>query len=155
MIVLAILAAVGAGIVGGVFFAFSTFVMRALAGLPAPQGIAAMQRINLVVISPVFLGTFLGTAPVLGAATWAAWRGGDDHATAWLGVASALYAPGTVGVTIACNVPRNDRLAQLAPESREALEYWPIDVREWLAWNHVRCAAAVAALAAVVVAVTR
>jgi uncharacterized membrane protein len=33
--------AVGAGLVGGVFFAFSTFVMKALSQLPAEQGIAA------------------------------------------------------------------------------------------------------------------
>lgn len=154
MIVLAILAAVGAGTIGGVFFAFSTFVMRALADLPAPQGIAAMQRINVVVLTPVFLGPFLGTAPLLGAAALLASRDGSPAWT-WLAGACLLYAAGTVGVTIACNVPRNDRLARLAPESREALEYWPIYVREWLVWNHLRCAAAVAALAAVVVAVTR
>ena len=29
------------------FFAFSTFVMQALDRLPAPQGIAAMQSINV------------------------------------------------------------------------------------------------------------
>ena len=53
---LALLACVGAGTVGGVFFAFSTFVMKALAQLPARQGIAAMQRINVVVLNPLFLG---------------------------------------------------------------------------------------------------
>ena len=53
---------IGAGIVGGVFFAFSTFVMKALAQLPASQGVAAMQRISVVVINPLFMGAFMGTA---------------------------------------------------------------------------------------------
>jgi len=39
---LTLLVAIGCGIVGGVFFGFSTFVMKALARLPAAQGLAAM-----------------------------------------------------------------------------------------------------------------
>lgn len=54
-------AAAGCGIVGGVFFAFSTFVMQALAALPSASGIAAMQSINLVVLNRRFLGVFFGT----------------------------------------------------------------------------------------------
>jgi uncharacterized membrane protein len=41
---LAMAAAVGSGLIGGVFFAFSAFVMAALARLPASGGIAAMSR---------------------------------------------------------------------------------------------------------------
>jgi len=59
---LALLACIGAGTVGGVFFAFSAFVMKALAQLPASRGVAAMQRINVVVLNPLFLGVFMGTA---------------------------------------------------------------------------------------------
>jgi uncharacterized membrane protein len=61
-IAIALLTCIGAGVVGGGFFAFSTFVMKALAQLPVPQGVAAMQRINVVVLNPLFLGVFLGTA---------------------------------------------------------------------------------------------
>jgi uncharacterized membrane protein len=46
LFVLTLFAALGCGLVAGVFFAFSTFVMKALARLPAEQGIAAMQAIN-------------------------------------------------------------------------------------------------------------
>jgi hypothetical protein len=42
--VLTVAAAVGSGVMAGVFFAFSTFVMRALGRLPAPQGIAASDE---------------------------------------------------------------------------------------------------------------
>ena len=57
-----IIALLGSALVGGVFFAFSSFVMKALARVPSSQGIAAMQSINVVVINPSFLGAFLGTA---------------------------------------------------------------------------------------------
>src|SRR5689334_2982248 len=53
--------ALGAGVIGGVFFAFSSFVMGALARLPAAQGVAAMQSINIVVINPLFLSVMFGT----------------------------------------------------------------------------------------------
>ncbi len=59
---LSLILCIGAGTIGGVFFAFSSFVMKALTELPASQGIAAMQRINVVVLNPLFLGVFIGTA---------------------------------------------------------------------------------------------
>ena len=59
---LKIFSALGCGLMAGTFFAFSVFVMSALARLPAPQGIAAMQSINITVINPVFMLVFMGTA---------------------------------------------------------------------------------------------
>ena len=53
--------------VAGVFFAFSAFVMRALARLPAPQGIAAMRAINVVAVTPAFMVALFGTALACGA----------------------------------------------------------------------------------------
>ena len=57
-----LIAALGSGLIAGVFFAFSTFVMKALARLAPAEGIAAMQSINVVVLNPWFLGAFFGTA---------------------------------------------------------------------------------------------
>ena len=139
--------ALGAATIGGVFFAFSTFVMRALAQLPAAHGIAAMQRINVVVLNPVFLGTFLGTALLQAlSALLAIW--------AWVAIrsplliaAAVLYVVGSFGVTMACNVPRNERLRALAAESSAAQQDWPVYLREWTRWNHIRTVASVAAAA--------
>ncbi|MEP6850368.1 MAG: hypothetical protein ABI999_16025, partial [Acidobacteriota bacterium] len=58
---LAIITAVGCGLWGGVFFAFSVFVMRGLGKLPAVEGIASMNAINAAVFSPWFMVPFLGT----------------------------------------------------------------------------------------------
>jgi len=43
--VLTLVAALGCGLVAGIFFVFPTFIMKALARIPAAQGIAAMQSI--------------------------------------------------------------------------------------------------------------
>jgi uncharacterized membrane protein len=43
---LTLITALGCGLAAGVFYAFSTFVMKALARLPAAQGFAAMQSIS-------------------------------------------------------------------------------------------------------------
>lgn len=151
---LPVLVCIGAGIVGGVFFAFSTFVMKALDQLPAPQGIAAMQRINVVVLNPWFLAVFVGTAVMAGIGVVAGFFPWGAPRSMLLLAAGLLYAVGCFGVTVAFNVPRNERLARMGSDSDEAAAYWPAYLREWLFWNHVRTAAAVASAvcAAVVLA---
>jgi uncharacterized membrane protein len=59
---LTFLAVVGCGLVAGVFFAFSTFVMRALRSLPHVQGIRVMQAINVHAVNAWFMTALSGTA---------------------------------------------------------------------------------------------
>ena len=83
---LTFLSALGCGLVAGVFFAFSAFVMNALGRLPAAQGISAMQSINVVVINPLFMGAFLGTAAacvLLGIAALVMWHEPGAAAALW------------------------------------------------------------------------
>jgi uncharacterized membrane protein len=141
-------AAIGSGLIAGVFYAFSTFVMRALAKRPAVEGMAAMQAINVVVINPLFLGVFLGTALVnLVAVAGAVMNWGDQGAT-YVVAGAALYVIGTFGVTMVCNVPLNNRLAAIAPTDVCAGDVWSDYLRGWTMWNHVRTIAATLALAA-------
>lgn len=55
---------VGCGVVSGVFFAFSGFVMPALGRLPTPQAVAAMQAINVTAVTPPLMTALFGTAVV-------------------------------------------------------------------------------------------
>jgi uncharacterized membrane protein len=59
---LTLAAALGCALVGGIFFAFSNFVMKALFRIPTQSGIAAMQAINVTVLNPLFFALFFGTA---------------------------------------------------------------------------------------------
>ncbi len=134
-------AALGCGLIAGVFWAFSNFVMPALARLPAHQGVAAMQAINRVVLNRRFLGVLLGTGAcclvlVIGA------LGEESGRSAALRVAAGvLYLLGTILVTTVCHVPRNERLARRDAQSAEAASCWPSYVSGWSLWNHVRGAA--------------
>ena len=67
LFLLTLFAALGCGVVAGVFFTFSAFVMRALDRLPAPQAIAAMQAINAAAPTPAFMMVLFGTALACGA----------------------------------------------------------------------------------------
>lgn len=107
-------ATVGTALVAGIFFAFSTFVMQALAQRPAREGIAAMQAINVTVLNPWFFGAFFGTAAIclVIAGCVIAGIGAESR---WLLLGGcALYLLGCIGVTIAGNVPLNERLARVA-----------------------------------------
>lgn len=155
LILLPVLIAVGAGLVGGVFLAFSSFVMKALGALPAQQGVAAMQRINVVVLNPVFLGVFVGTALLAGIGAAGALLSWGSPKSVLMLVAGLSYVIGSFGVTVAFNVPRNERLARSPAESPEAAAYWPTYVREWLFWNHVRTVASVVAAACAATSLAR
>jgi len=143
--ILTLLSALGSGLIAGVFFGFSTFVMRALARRPPAEGIAAMQSINVVVINPAFLAAFLGTAVTcLAVAVLSVLRWHEPGAVYRLS-GSVLYLVGTFGVTMVCNVPRNDALAAVDPTSEGGARLWADYLVSWTAWNHVRTAAAFAA----------
>lgn len=145
LFILVLAAALGSGLVAGVFYAFSTFVMRALARLAPAQGIAAMKSINVVVINPWFLGLFIGTAALsLAALASAIYRWGTPGA-AWLLAGGALYFVGSFVVTMRGNVPMNEALALVDAGSAAGVEYWQRYVAGWTRWNHVRTAASLAA----------
>ena len=146
--VLKVCAALGCGLIAGVFFAFSSFVMNALAQQPPAQGIATMQSINITVINPWFMGVFIGTAAAcifLFASSLLKWH---QPGAAYLLVGSLLYLVGTFGVTMAFNVPLNDALAIAQPDSIEGATLWSHYLTNWTTWNHIRTVAALAAAAA-------
>ena len=151
---LTLVAALGCGLIAGIFFAFSTFVMKALARLPSNEGIAAMQSINVVVLNPWFLVAFFGTGAACVLALISALMRWHEPGAVYLFVGSALYLVGTLLVTMVCNVPRNTSLASVAPADPDAANLWAGYVTSWTAWNHVRTAAALAAAASFSVALS-
>jgi uncharacterized membrane protein len=152
VIVLTCFAALGSGLIAGVFFAFSAFVMTALGRLPPDQGLLAMQSINVAVINPWFFTAFFGTAALCAVLAIASlFRWSEPGAIFLLG-GSLLYLVGTILVTMFFNVPLNDALAAAEPESAQARGLWTRYLAEWTAWNHLRTAASFAATAAFILA---
>lgn len=141
MLTLKFLALLGSGLVAGVFFAFSSFVMKALERLKPPEGIAAMQSINITVINPLFMTALFGTGVIclfLVVDTLLKWH----QSNLALLVGSTIYLVGTVLVTILFNVPLNDALAKIEPSSIEGASLWTRYLNDWTIWNHVRTVAA-------------
>ena len=141
----------GTGLVAGTFLAFSTFVMAGLDRRPAPEAIRTMQSINRTVLAPAFMLVLFGTALLCVVAIGVAIRHRNQPGVAAMLVGAALYLVGTIGVTIAGNVPLNDRLARVDTETIDpetAVRAWADFLGPWLRWNHVRMAAAIGATAA-------
>ena len=151
-VALTILAALGSGVVAGIFFAFSTFVMTALSRLRSDQGISAMQSINITVLNPWFFAAFFGTAAgcvVLAVIAILNWGESEEI---YLLAGSLLYLVGSILVTIVFNVPLNKSLAAVKPDSTEGGEFWSRYLSVWTTWNHVRTLASLSAMASFIMA---
>jgi uncharacterized membrane protein len=141
--ILTIVAAVGAGICGGVFFAFSTFIMKALNRLPAAEGITAMNAINKAAPAPLFMLALFGTGAAGIALSVVALRHREERWATYLLIATALYLICVV-LTIVYHVPHNDALMLVDPNGPGAAHTWAQYVSGWTAWNHVRTVSALA-----------
>lgn len=145
--ILTILASLGSGLIAGAFFAFSTFVMRALGKLPANEGMTAMQSINVVVINPWFMIVFLGTALaslLLAVFSLVRWSG---PGSGYILIGCLLYFVGTFLVTMFLNVPLNNALAAANAGTSEGADVWANYLVDWTFWNHVRTIAALCSTA--------
>jgi uncharacterized membrane protein len=139
--------AIGCGLLAGLYFAFSTFIMTALGRIGQVSGIMAMNAINVVIVQSLFMPLFLGTplASLLLAVT-AAFRWGEPGAAAML-AGGALYVIGMFVCTAVIHVPMNNALAAVDPAGVEAASLWARYLTDWTLWNHVRTVSSTAACA--------
>lgn len=151
-IILIFLCALGSGLMAGVFFAFSNFVMSALARVAPAEGIRAMQAINITVLNPLFLSIFMGTGVAAIAAMVIAlvgWHGGSTYTL----LGSGIYLLGSILVTMRRNVPLNNALARVTQADALGEAIWKNYLRDWMRWNHVRTIACAAALIMFILAI--
>lgn len=137
-------AAVTSAVVGGIFYAFSTFVMAGLDRAEPLGAIAAMRGINAEAqANAPFLVVFIGSAVLaVGVGVAAALRLSQPGAGYVL--AGAVLALVAFVVTMAFNVPLNDHLDAVnssALSAVDATREWRAYLGPWTAWNHVRSAA--------------
>ncbi|MEF3302894.1 anthrone oxygenase family protein [Paenibacillus sp. GYB003] len=151
LFVLTFASALGSGLIAGLFFAFSAFVMTALGRIPPHQGMAAMQSINVTILNSLFSFVFIGTALASAALAIVSYFRWGEAGTIYLLAGSLLYLLVFL-VTVAFNVPLNDTLAAAKPGSAAGADIWARYLVRWTAWNHVRTAASIAALASFIIA---
>lgn len=136
--------------IGGVFLAFSDFVMRSLAMTGGHGGIEAMQMINREVFRWVFMTLFLGLAVAsLIIAAYGAFALTGTAGTLIM-LAGLCYLVGCFGVTVFINVPMNEALAGMEMSRTSTRDYWlETYVPRWTFWNSIRtmaCAVSAALL---------
>jgi len=136
--------AIGCGLIAGLYFAFSAFVMKALGRLDDTQGVAAMRSINSTILGSLFMPLFFGTTIAAGAlAVLALFRFGAPGGPAML-AGGLIYVIGMFVCTVVFNVPLNNELARVEAPA-DAAAVWSRYLQDWTFWNHVRTLASTAA----------
>lgn len=125
-------------IIGGVFSAFSEFVMSALLKSKPSGGIEAMQHINRDVIKTQFVAGILSIAVFSVSFALYAMTIFEGTALMVLVLAPSIYLPTVFLMTVFGNVPMNNKLERLDHTSSEASVYWANYGRDWTRLNHVR-----------------
>lgn len=150
--------AVGCAVIGGVYFAFSSFVMPALARLGYIPGMQAMQSINEVILRSLFMPLFFGTTltslilAVLALMNWPAYELNESKLIV---LASVFYVGGMFLVTVLFNVPLNNALVLVQSSSADSVSVWGRYLKEWTLWNHVRTVASILASVIYIVVLAR
>jgi len=126
-------------LVGGVFLAFSDFIMRSLSLTGGTGGVEAMQVINREVFRWVFMALFLGMAAVSLVIVGYAATSLSAPAGTLIGLAGLVYLIGCFGVTVFFNVPMNEALAGMDLSSESTRDYWTSTyLPRWTFWNTIR-----------------
>lgn len=145
--------AIGCGVIGGLYFAFSTFIMQALGRIDPGHGIAAMNAINATILRSLFMPLFWGTTvacvllAVLAVATW------SGTLSVLMLAGGAIFVVGMFVVTVAFNVPLNTALAHA--DGAKLNVVWGQYLVTWTAWNHVRTLASIGTAILFVIAIAQ
>ena len=136
--------ALWSAVIGGVFSAFSEFIMAALLRAEPAGGIESMQQINKTVIRTQFVAGILLIAPASILFALYSLTVFEGAALAALIAAPLVYVPSVFLMKIIGNVPMNNRLDRLDHTSPDAQAYWARYGRDWTRLNHVRTLGSVA-----------
>jgi uncharacterized membrane protein len=130
--------ALGCGVMAGIYFAFSAFIMAALRRAIPAVGIAAMNSINVVILRSPFMPLFWGTTLASVALAAIALSGWNDVAAQAMFAGGAVYVLGMFVCTVVFNVPLNNALQAVDAGSDAALPVWQRYLSQWTRWNHGR-----------------
>ena len=129
--------ALSSGVMAGVYFTFSTFIMRAFGTLEAPLAVAAMNAINIVILRSLFMPLFFGSSVISVLLVVAAVMNWGESGAGMALLAGLLYFLGMFVCTVLFNVPLNNALGALAP-STDDFQLWTHYLKTWTNWNHLR-----------------
>jgi uncharacterized membrane protein len=147
-------ATVCVGLVGGLLGAFAVAIMPALRGASDRTFVETMQRINVSILNPIFLGAYVGGLLLSGAAIVLHWVDDERGALPWIVAGTVLYLV-VLMITGRVNVPLNEQL-DAAGDPTRITDLGAVRQRfedRWVTWNIVRSAVNVAAFACLAVGI--
>ncbi|PPJ24443.1 DUF1772 domain-containing protein [Nocardia nova] len=136
-------ATVTTGLLAGVFYAYASSVMLALRQLDDRTFVDVMNRINTVIVNPVFMLSFLGSVAFTGLAAVLYWRTDQRTVLWWVLLALALNVISFL-ITSGGNVPLNNQLADTSSGDFAALRHQ--FESPWITLNILRALANTGAL---------
>ena len=135
------------GLVAGVFASYANSIMPGLRRTDDRTFIAAFQSIDRAIINPWFMVCFFGALVLTGLAASVHFGADGRPVLPWIASAFVLYLAAVV-ITLAVNVPLNDRLKAAGSPDRIA-DLAAVRKRfneaRWAAWNAVRTLTSTAA----------
>ncbi|WFL78302.1 DUF1772 domain-containing protein [Altererythrobacter arenosus] len=145
---------ISVAIMAGVYFTFSTFVMRSLDEIAAPAGMLAMQSINRVILKSIFLPIFFASSLAAAALVVLTLLEPSVPGAGWALLGSGLYVLGMFVVTVAGNVPLNNRLEATDAKGPDGEAMWATYLARWTLWNHLRTLACTVSLVLLILAIS-
>jgi uncharacterized membrane protein len=139
-------AAISAGLMAGVYFAFSGFIMRSFDQLGALPATDAMNAINEVILRSWFMVLFFGSTLLYAVIFVLALVDADVPGQWNLLLAGAIYVLGMFACTVLFNVPLNNRLAKAVGDAQIRSGLWMHYRKTWTRWNHFRTVCSLAVL---------
>ncbi|WP_410586793.1 DUF1772 domain-containing protein [Amycolatopsis sp. lyj-23] len=142
--VVLVAALIAAGLLAGLFYAYACSVLPGLARADDRTFVAAMRGINVAIVNPVFLLTFLGAPLLAGVAVFVV-PGPRPWVLAGFGCLVAV-----VVITGVVNVPLNNTLDGAGDDYAAARAAFEV---VWVRWNGVRAVVSTAGFGCLVAAV--
>ncbi len=149
-----ILLIVMTGLMAGIYCAFSVFIMKALAELPAFQAAEAMNNINDVIVNTLFLPMFFGsTLWYVGLIVWSLSDWQSDRSILMV-TAALIYIVGMFCITVFGNVPLNKKLKENESDTSALIRCWGEYRHKWTRLNHLRMISCIVSCAMLAIAQT-
>jgi len=146
------IAILSGGIVSGIFFAFSDFIMKSFASISETSAIDAMTEINRRVYRSIFIIGIWAVALLGALLIYAGMYHTEPAVSFWLIAGGSIYIIGVVAVSFLFNIPMNHKLQSLGSNNPNSSDYWKRYLTKWTRWNHVRSGSAVISTACYLVA---
>ncbi|MGV0815364.1 anthrone oxygenase family protein [Mycolicibacterium boenickei] len=136
VVILTAVTALASAAAGGIFYAFSTFVMRGLDRTGPVEAITAMRGMNAEANGNAPFLLFLIGSALLSASVGVIAVAQIGRPGSWYLLAGAIFGVLGMVVTMLFNVPLNNHIDKV--DLADAAAEWQAYLSSWTAWNHVR-----------------